>query len=222
MSDQNKNSNFRSRKDVLTLIERQILWLRSPKLTMASFVLLAGMLGFVVSALMLKFGVSNMAIRYAFALLVGYLTLCVSLWLWTGMHPHRLAANLTSCEPSEENKKTSNSDYPDAISSGFDFDEATLVIILIFGLFVVIFWFISSAPTMMAELTLDSLVSLQVYHRIRRSDAQPYLYTFWRNTRLPLFFMAIVIVGGAWWLQRMIPEANTLGEMLRMTLSPIS
>jgi hypothetical protein len=212
MSEQNKKSHFRARKDVITLIERQIRWLRSPKLTMASLVLIAGMIGFVVSALMLKLGVMSMAIRYAFALLAGYFTLGASLWLWTGLHPHRLAADLTAAEPYDRNEKPSKLNWTDALS--VDFDEATVVILLIVGLFTAVFWFISSAPTLMAELTLDSLVSLQVYHRIRRSDAQPYLYTFWRSTRLPLFFMAIVIVGGAWVLQHFVPEAHTLWQVI--------
>ena len=217
MSEQNKKSHFRSRQEALAVTEHQIRWQRSPKLAMMSFVLIAGMMGFIVSALLLRCGVMNMAVRYAFALTVGYLTLCASLWFWTGSHPKNVEMDFESIEVSNKQEKTSKSDWGNSVSFG-DFDEATFVIVIVLGLFTAVFWFISSAPTLMAELTLDSVVSLQVYHRIRRSDAQPYLYTFWRNTRLPLLFLAIVIVGGAWLLQHIVPEANTLGEMLRLVL----
>jgi hypothetical protein len=55
--------------------------------------------------------------------------------------------------------------------------EGLLILILaaaICAILVNVIWFIFSAPILMAELALDSVVSLQVYHRIRRSDSQPY------------------------------------------------
>ncbi|MDE2421762.1 MAG: hypothetical protein KGO49_11360 [Gammaproteobacteria bacterium] len=216
MSEQNKKPYFRSREDTIAVIEQQVRWWRSPRLTMASLVLIAGMMAFIMSALLLKFGVMSMAIRYACGLLVGYLTLCVSLWIWTGSHPTNIATDIESIQSSEQSKKTSNFDWSDLF--GFDSDEATFVIAIVIGLFAAVFWFISSAPTMMAELTLDSLVSLQVYHRMRRADAQPYLYTFWRRTRFSLFFVAFVFVGGGWLLQHLAPEAHTLGDAIRIMM----
>jgi hypothetical protein len=220
MSEQNKKSHFRARKDAIADIEHQIRWWRSPKLAMMSFVLIAGMMGFIVSALLLKCGVMNMAVRYTFGLVAGYLTLCASLWVWTGSHPKNIAVDLNTTNGVEITKKKSSLTAEDYASAGnllpsSIIDLELMMLIVLFGS---VFWLVYSAPTLMAELTLDSLVSLQVYHRIRRSDAQPYLYTFWRNTRLPLLFMVIIIVGGAWLLQHVMPEANTLGEMLRLTL----
>lgn len=217
MSDSNKKPFFRSRREAIAVIEYQIRWWRSPKLAMACFVLIAGLIGFVASALLLRCGVMSMAVRYAFALVAGYFTLCASLWFWTGSHPQEVITDLGSDDISEINKKNSKLDWTDSLN--FDFDEATFVIVIILGLFAAVFWFITSAPTMMAELTLDSLVSVQVYHRIRRSDSQPYLYTFWRTTRLPLFFMIMILVGGAWLLQHLVPEAHTLGEVIRITVN---
>jgi len=214
MSEQNNKPYFRSREDAVAVIEHQIRWWRSPRLTMASLVLIAGMVGFVISALLLKCGVMSMALRYGCGLVAGYLALCVSLWIWTGSHPTNIATDLESVQSPQKSKKTSNFDWADLFS--FDFDEATFVIAIVIGLFAAIFWFLSSAPTMMAELTLDSLVSLQVYHRMRRADAQPYLYTFWRRTRFSLFFMAFIFVGGGWLLQRLVPEAHTLGDVIKV------
>jgi len=217
MSDENKKSHFRSRQEAIAVTEHQIRWRRSPKLAMMCFVLIAGMMGFIVSALLLKCGVMNMAVRYAFALIVGYFTLCASLWFWTGSHPKKVEMDLESIELSNKNEKTSKSHGWDLIDLG-GFDEALFIILPIIALCAAVFWFISSAPTLMAELTLDSLVSLQVYHRIRRSDAQPYLYTFWRRTRFSLFFVVFVFVGGGCLLQHLVPEAHTLGDAIRIIM----
>lgn len=219
MSEQNKKSYFRSREDVIVDIEHQILNRRSPNRTMAVFVLIAGMVGFVVSAILLKCGVMSMALRYAFSLMTGYLTLCVSLWIWTGSHPNGLTADENRAKFIGKPYKSSyRSSSWDDLSGIFDLDigEGFFIFIFIVILFGVVFWFISSAPTMMTELTLDSVVSLQVYHRIKKSERHRYLSTFWRVTWLPLFYMFILVVGGAWLLQHFVPEAHTLWQVIRI------
>ena len=118
MSEQNKKSYFRSRKDAIAVIEHQILWWRSPKLMMAGFVLIAGMIGFVVSVLLLKYGVMSMAVRYAFALVAGYLTLFASLWFWASSHPKNVEMDLESIHLSNKQEKTSKSHWWDSINLG--------------------------------------------------------------------------------------------------------
>jgi hypothetical protein len=218
MSEQNKKSHFRARKDAIEVIERQIVWRRSPNRMMAVLVLIAGMIGFVVTATLLKCGVMSMALRYASGLVAGYLTLCLSLWFWVGSHPTNIAAD-------ESNTKFIGKPYKSSYRSSkwsdltgifnLDIGEGFFISIFILMLLGIVFWFISSAPTMMAELTLDSVVSLQVYHRIRQSERHRYLSTFWRVTWLPLLCMFILVVGGAWVLQHFVPDAHTLWQVIR-------
>lgn len=215
MSDPNKKTFFRSRREAIAVIEHQIRWWRSPKLAMACFVAIAGLMGFIISTILLKCGLQSMPIRYTAGLFAGYLSLCVCLWLWTGTHPKNIAEDESSTEILEKNRKSSALDDWSGIGEIFNFGEGVFVVAFLIALFSVAFWLISSAPTLMAELTLDSLVSMQVYHRIRRSDTQPYLLTFWQVTRLPLFFTAIILVGGAWLLQYFVPEAHTFWQVIR-------
>ncbi len=224
MSDSNKKSYFRSRGQAISAIEMQIRWWRSPKITMAGFVAIAGLVGFIMSTILLKSGVESMPIRYAFGLCAGYLSLCLCLWLWTGAHPKNIAEVDSSTDRNDGfNPRTKSStdqaaDYVSAseVIPSSIFELELIILLVLFG---AAFWLISSAPTLMAELTLDSLVSMQVYHRIRRSDIQPYLLTFWQVTKLPLFFTVIVLVGGAWLLQAFVPEAHTFWQVLTMGLS---
>jgi sorbitol-specific phosphotransferase system component IIC len=217
MPEQNKKSHFRARKDAIADIEHQIIGWRSPKHMMAVLVLIAGMIGFVASVLLLKCGVMSMAVRYAFALLAGYLTLCASLWLWTGSHPKNIEVDLNATngvKKTQKNSKFTALDYmsvPNLLPSSIIDLELMILIVL----FVAVFWLVYSAPTLMAELTLDSVVSLQVYHRIRQSERHRYLSTFWRVTWLPLLCMFILVVGGAWVLQHFVPEAHTLWQVIR-------
>lgn len=219
MSEQNKKPYFKHREDAIAVIEKQILNRRSPNRTMAGLVLIAGMMGFVVSAILLKYGVMSMALRYAWGLLAGYLTLCVSLWFWTGSHPQDITADENHAQfmgkPYKSSYRSSNWNDP-ASFFNLDIGEGFFISILIVMLFAAVFWFISSAPTMMAELTLDSVVSLQVYHRIKKSERHRYLSTFWCVTWLPLLCMFIFVVGGAWLLQHFVPNAHTLWQVIRM------
>ncbi|AXI04200.1 hypothetical protein HYN46_15940 [Aquirhabdus parva] len=186
---------------------------------MASFVLLAGLVAFIVSSLLLKVGTESMALRYAAGLFFGYLTLCLSLWLWTGSHPKHIASDLDANEMSKNSQSAHSSskvDYVDA-ANVLPTSIMDLEFLLLFVLLGGTFWLIYAAPTLMAELTLDSVISVQIYQRLRRADVQPYLYTFWQLTRWSLFFTGLVVVGGAWLLQHWVPNALTLGDVLRQS-----
>jgi hypothetical protein len=171
MPEQNKKSHFRARKDAIADIEHQIIGWRSPKHMMAVLVLIAGMIGFVASVLLLKCGVMSMAVRYAFALLAGYLTLCASLWLWTGSHPKNIEVDLNATngvKKTQKNSKFTALDYmsvPNLLPSSI-IDLELMILIVLFG---AVFWLVYSAPTLMAELTLDSVVCLKVFQRIIQS-----------------------------------------------------
>jgi hypothetical protein len=204
---------FRSRGEAIACIEQQILNWRSPRVAMAISLGVAGLFCFLMSVVLLRCGVIQMAVRYAFGLLVGYLVFYFCLWFWTGGHPMGL-------------DKTVQVDLHDLQSSGalaidgvppLDFTPENMKsfdIRILLALFGGIFWMIYYAPTLLAELTLDNLSSLQTYHRIRQTDRYSYPSTFWRITARPFFFIVVVVIGGSGLVQIFAPNVHSLGQMV--------
>ncbi len=219
MTSAENRPHYRTRPDAIASLEHDIRWWRRPRQTMAGLVLIAGFISFITSALLLKLGMTSMPLRYAFALGLGYAALGFSLWLWAKAHPRDIGSDLTKAgqrikpvsaktvSERAENVVSSFNIFPSSLA-----DAEFFIVLLLFG---VVFWLIAAAPTLMAELTLDSLVTVRVYQRLRRMDSSPYLYTFWRITRVPLLIMAVMLLGSAWLLQHYLPAIHTLGDAIR-------
>jgi len=209
---------YRTRLDAIASLEQDIRWWRRPRQAMAGLVLIAGFIGFITSALLLKLGMTSMPLRYAFALVLGYAALGFSLWLWARAHPRDIGSDLSKTGQLIKLKPAkTGSDRAGDVVGGLGAlpsslaDAELLILLLLFG---VVFWLIAAAPTLMAELTLDSLVTVRVYQRLRRMDSSPYMYTFWRITRTPLLIMALILLGGAWILQHYLPGIHTFGDAI--------
>ena len=219
MTSAEHRPHYRTRPDAIASLEHDIRWWRRPRQTMAGLVLIASFISFITSALLLKLGMTSMPLRYAFALGLGYAALGFSLWLWAKAHPGDIGSDLTKAgqrikpvsaktvSERAENVVSSFNIFPSSLA-----DAEFFIVLLLFG---VVFWLIAAAPTLMAELTLDSLVTVRVYQRLRRMDSSPYLYTFWRITRVPLLIMAVMLIGTAWLLQHYLPTIHTLGDAIR-------
>ncbi len=211
--EESRKPYFRTRGEAIACIEQQILNWRSPRMAMVISVGVAGLVCFLISAILFRCGVMQMAVRYTFGLLAGYLSLYLCLWFWTGGHPMGL-------------DKTVQLNLRDLQSSGalaidgvppLDFapdNMKSFDVRILLALFGGIFWLIYYAPTLMAELTLDNLSSLQTYHRIRQTDRHSYRSTFWRITARPFFFIVVVVIGGSGLVQFFAPHVHSLGQMV--------
>ncbi len=214
--------HYRTRPDAIASLEHDIRWWRRPKQTMAGLVAVAGMVGFIVSALLLRLGVVSMPLRYAVGLGVGYLALAFGLWRWVAAHPREAISALAADPEGSQSNPLNDVDYSDGLdllSTDVAELEGIFLVVVLVVLFGVVFWLISAAPTMMAELTLDSLVAARVYQRLRRRDHRSYSLTFWRLTRGPLLLTAVMLLGAAWLLQHIFPDARTLGDVFHLMAS---
>ncbi|MGH8028515.1 MAG: hypothetical protein ACREO3_01135, partial [Arenimonas sp.] len=86
---------------------------------------------------------------------------------------------------------------------------ALLAIIVLAALTVV--W---SAPTLFAEVLLDMLLAAGLYRRLRRASSSDWLQTALRRTAVPFLLTALLVGGTGIVLQRLAPQADTLGEAI--------
>lgn len=219
MTDAENRPRYRSRPDAIASLEHDIRWWRRPKQTMMGLVAVAGLIGFIASALLLRLGVASMPLRYAVGLGLGYLALAYGLWRWVEAHPREAISDLTAPDDRRSNRDVDFSDGIEFLPSDVSELEGLFLVVVLAVLFGVVFWLISAAPTMMAELTLDSLVAARVYRRLRRRDHSSYSSTFWRLTRWPLLLTAVMLLGMAWLLQHIFPDASTLGDVFHLALA---
>lgn len=110
----------------------------------------------------------------------------------------------------------------DAASSSdlFDADEAVAVVPLLLvaalaSALVASVWVVYLAPTLLAELLIDGALVGGLYHRIRRESSGSWLFTALRNTALPFAATCLVFVLAGWFVQFMVPEADSIGDAVR-------
>ncbi len=211
-------NRFRPRRDAIASLARDIRSGRSPRLAMAGLVSIAGLVGFIVSAILLKWGVYSMPLRYLVGLAFGYAALAYGMRHWVEAHPHEITSDLDRAEDNPRRSEPDYSDAADLIPDAID-GEGIVLLVVIAVLFSVVYWLISAAPMLMAELTLDSLVAARVYQRLRRQEMSSYTGTFIRLTWFPLLVLAILLCGAAALIQASFPEAHTLGEAIRLWLA---
>jgi hypothetical protein len=73
---------------------------------------------------------------------------------------------------------------------------------------------IASAPVLFAELMVDAFLSASLYHRLKGLHTRHWLHTALRKTILPFLISATFFVGLGWFMQHMVPQAHSLGEVI--------
>lgn len=191
-----------------------------PRLQMSLLVALAGAAGFVANWGLLHLGVGAMALRYPLAVLLAWGAFLALLWVWLRTRDDAEADDLDL--------------VPDAIGGGGDdisaavdigtsdvldglgaTDEIALPLIAIAFVVTLLFaaaWIVSGAPTLFAELIVDSALSASLYHRMRRGDARHWLDTAWRRTRGPFLLAAGLLAILGFTVQALHPGVHTLGQ----------
>jgi len=87
-------------------------------------------------------------------------------------------------------------------------------IAVVFSLLVIAIYFIASAPTLFAEVMLDSLLVGGLYHRLRRYDESRWFLSAIRHTIIPAIILIIVLALQGWLFQPMLPKATSIGGVL--------
>jgi hypothetical protein len=112
----------------------------------------------------------------------------------------------------------------DAAGSGLDADELAIPLIAIalaVGLALASLYVVYVAPTLFAELLLDSALSYRLYRHLRNADGDNWLGTAFRKTVVPFAITAVflTLVGAA--LTWVAPGTHTLGQALHYNDTPL-
>jgi hypothetical protein len=194
-----------------------------PRLQMALIVAITGALGLLCSVLLARLGVHPMALRYPLALLGAYGGFLGLLWCWLRTRPRDYVdvPNLSSssgpgCAPPHESAS-------DAASGLLQLDEGLLplaAVLLGAGLLLASVYMVSLAPTLFAELLLDSALSYSLYRRLRHLERSHWLGTAVRRTALPFALTAVflAVMGAA--LAACAPGAHSLGQVIAQLRHP--
>lgn len=100
----------------------------------------------------------------------------------------------------------------------FDADEAVIPLPLVAALASALLasvWVVYLAPTMLAELLVDSALVGGLYHRIRRDSPRSWVATALRRTALPFAATCVLFVLAGWFVQSKLPEAKSIGDAVR-------
>jgi len=110
---------------------------------------------------------------------------------------------------------------PDSASPdvGFDLDleGAWLIVIAIVALVggvIATFYIIYIAPALLAEILIDGALVAGLYRRVKHIEQRHWLRAAVRRTVLPAILVALVLTVAGYALQKAVPEAHTMGEVL--------
>jgi hypothetical protein len=106
-------------------------------------------------------------------------------------------------------------------SSGADLldgDEIVLPIVVVLtlvGALLASGWVVYSAPGLLAEMLVDGALVGGLYRRLRRDNSASWFSIALRQTLLPFLATALLFVIAGWYLQSRLPEARSLGDVVR-------
>jgi hypothetical protein len=214
---------------------------------MSVIVVATGLVGFGVSTALLAVGMTSMGLRYLLAVALGYTCFLVLVRLWVERERRAIGRRLVDgLDLPDVGSPISADDVPmpggegsfggggagraweldgtTELSAGLDVDAdadalvllpAALVIVGVVAVVAVI-W---TAPALLAELLLDALLVSGLYRRLRNVEAQPILGAAVRRTWMPATAVALVLAGSGFVMQRLVPSADSIGDVVRALAS---
>lgn len=102
---------------------------------------------------------------------------------------------------------------------GLDLDDALwvlLLIIVVLAAIVAIFYVVYIAPALLAEVLIDSLLAAGLYKTVKAAEGRHWLKTVLRKTVLPAIFVLICFTVAGFCVQKLEPDAASIGEAYRM------
>lgn len=196
-----------------------------PRLQMSLLVALAGAAGFLGNWGLLRAGCGSMALRYPLAVLLAWGAFVALLWIWLktrdqgggadagdalDLLPEGRGSHAASCGHSAPDAGAG--DLLDGLAGADEFALPLVAIVFVVTLLLAALWIVTGAPTLFAELLVDSALSASLYHRMRHGDAQHWLETAWRSTRKPFIITAVMLAILGFAVQTLRPGAHTLGQ----------
>lgn len=100
-----------------------------------------------------------------------------------------------------------------------DLDEAWVLVVPVLvavGGLLAAAYVVYAAPVLLAEVLLDVVLVSGLYRRLRKVDSRSWLSTAVRMTWAPAAAVLLLVVGGAFAIQAMVPWAASIGDLFRV------
>lgn len=210
-----------------------------PRIQMFMLVSLTGLGGLGASFVMLQAGVSAMALRYTLAMGIAYCVFLLLLWVWLRVRADDFmegtdlvdvidVGSQSSCSgggggfdgAGASANFTSPSDSPvgDVLDVAGSADEAAIpiaVVLFVVAIVLSSLYVVYTAPVLFAEMLVDSILSASLYRRLRGLDASHWIESAVKRTIWPFLLTTLVVAAAGGIMGHYVPEAHTLGEVVR-------
>jgi hypothetical protein len=201
--------------------------LHSPRLQMSVIVGLTGAIGFLSSVVLLHSGVRQLWLRYPLAVTIAYGGFLLLLWCWLRLKRSDVLDGIDvpcdgpspgggqGCSPTHGTGGGGHGATVDA-TPDIDVGEAVIVLLCLAALGCAVwmaFWTVLSAPTLFAELILDSALATGLYHHLRHTHDREWVHTAVRRTALRFALVAIVSGLAGIAMHVYAPEARSIGQV---------
>jgi hypothetical protein len=111
----------------------------------------------------------------------------------------------------------SGSSVGDALGTVAEAEELAIPLVVLVLAAAMVFsslFMIYSAPTLFAELLVDSVLSASLYRRLRGLETRHWLETALRRTALPFALTAAIVSASGWGMALYAPEAHSIADVI--------
>jgi hypothetical protein len=194
-----------------------------------------GVCGFLFSFFLLKAGVSSMALRYPLAVGLAYLVFLTLLRLWlhcqtTGTDPVTNSDDFSVVDDvldmpdiesiPDHGAVPTDGSAADALGA-LDPDELFFVVLALAAIcagLLVCLYVVWTGPALLAEVLVDGLVMSRVYRRMKLAGQAYSMSGALRRTWLPVLFVAVFFAVAGFAMQKIDPDAKSIGPVLAHVL----
>jgi hypothetical protein len=202
--------------------------LHSPRLQMSVIVAMTGAIGFLSSVFLLHSGVHQLWLRYPLATVIAYAGFLLLLWCWLRLKRSDVLDGIDvqwdSSSPGaghgcSATHTPGGGNHGVIIDTAPDIDigEAAVFLICVAALGCAVwmaYWTVLSAPTLFAELILDSALATGLYHHLSHTPDRDWVHTALRRTAARFAFVAIVSGVAGIAMHIYSPEARSIGQVI--------
>lgn len=218
-------------------IRRAESWLREhdlPRLQMSFIMALTGLAALFFSYLMLRAGLDSMGLRYPLSVALAYGVFLVLLRIWIWIQTQRTVTREAALDSADALdlldgvthhhsigpllSQDSDRSFLDGDLDGWDLGDAVFLGLAALAALagsvacLVVIW---SAPALLAEILVDTLIMAGVYHRLKVTGRRTWLTGALKRTWIPALSLMLCLGLAGWALQQVIPEAHSIGPVVR-------
>jgi hypothetical protein len=197
-----------------------------PRLLMFGIVFATAIAGFFASVGLLRIGIVSMWLRYALSIVLAYAVFLFQIWLWV-LHRRgvKVDAELDAVPDQVDPELAGHSSHfdasPTAGSGGgvpLDLDDLLVVVVFVAAVAcacIAALYVVYTAPSLLAEVLLDGVLSAGLYRRFRRVERREWLTSAVVRTRVPVIVTALFFIVAGATGQWYAPQAVSIGGVWR-------